>query len=97
MAVNYFTRYGSLGAASFFLLERFGQIVDDVAYSKNGLKFKKVASTVTIPAGKAYLDIEANSDALDIDFDGEATGVNGVAEAKAEVAPVKVIKNVSIR
>ena len=63
------------------------------AYSKNSLKFKKVASTVTIPAGKAYLDIEANSDALDIDFDGEATGVNGVAEAKAEVAPVKVIKN----
>ena len=32
-------------------------------------------------------------DALDVDFEGEATGVNGVAEAKAEVAPVKVIKN----
>ena len=65
------------------------------AYSKTAKKFKKVASTVTIPVGKAYLNIEANTDtdALDIDFDGEATGVNGVAEAKAEVAPVKVIKN----
>ena len=63
------------------------------AYSKTKKKFCKVASTVTIPVGKAYLDIEANTDALDIDFDGEATGVNGVAEAKAEVAPVKVIKN----
>ena len=63
------------------------------AYSKTKKKFCKVASTVTIPVGKAYLDIAANTDALDIDFDGEATGVNGVAEAKAEVAPVKVIKN----
>ncbi len=63
------------------------------AYSKTKKKFCKVASTVTIPVGKAYLNIEANTDALDIDFDGEATGVNGVAEAKAEVAPVKVIKN----
>ena len=63
------------------------------AYHKTMKKFCKVASTVTIPVGKAYLNIEANTDALDIDFDGEATGVNGVAEAKAEVAPVKVIKN----
>ena len=64
------------------------------AYSKSALKFKKVASTVTIPEGKCYLEIDGNGgDALDIIFDGEATGVNGVAEAKAEVAPVKVIKN----
>ena len=62
------------------------------AYSKSAKVFRKVASTVTIPAGKAYLNATAG-DALDIDFDGEATGVNGVAEAKAEVAPVKVIKN----
>ena len=62
------------------------------AYYKNKNKFAKVSASVTIPAGKAYLNIEANTDALDIDFDGEATGVNGVAEAKAEVAPVKVIK-----
>ena len=64
------------------------------AYSKSALKFKMVASTVTIPEGKCYLEIDGNGgDALDIIFDGEATGVNGVAEAKAEVAPVKVIKN----
>ena len=65
------------------------------AYSKNGLKFKKVASNVTIPEDKAYLVITTPNagDALDVDFEGEATGVNGVAEAKAEVAPVKVIKN----
>ena len=67
---------------------------DDVfAYSKSKGKFVKVASTVTIPAGKAYLQIANAGSSLDIDFDGEATGVNGVAEAKAEVAPVKVIKN----
>ena len=48
---------------------------------------------MTIPAGKAYLQIANAGQSLDIDFDGEATGVNGVAEAKAEVAPVKVIKN----
>ena len=64
------------------------------AYSKNDKKFKKVASTVTIPAGKAYLVVDGNAPTtLDVDFESEATGVNGVAEAKAEVAPVKVIKN----
>ncbi len=67
---------------------------DDVfAYSKSKGKFVKVASTVTIPAGKAYLQIANAGSSLDIDFDGEATGVNSVAEAKTEVAPVKVIKN----
>ena len=65
------------------------------AYSKSALKFKKVASTVTIPAGKCYLTIAGVSgDALDLDFDGEATAVDAIAEAdEAEAAPVKVIKN----
>ena len=65
------------------------------AYSKSALKFKKVATTVTIPAGKAYLVIEGVSgDALDLDFEGEATAVDAIAEAsEAEAAPVKVIKN----
>ena len=65
------------------------------AYSKSALKFKKVATTVTIPAGKAYLVIEGVSgDALELDFDGEATAVDAIAEAsEAEAAPVKVIKN----
>ena len=68
---------------------------DDVfAYSKSQGKFKKVASTVTIPAGKAYLQIANAGSSLDIDFDG-ATAVEAIAEAnEAEVAaPVKVIKN----
>ena len=72
-----------------------GEAGNVYAYSKSALKFKKVAATVKVPAGKCYLQITTpNAPAsLDIDFDGEATGVNGVAEAKAEVAPVKVIKN----
>ncbi len=89
----------SAEAITNLLLASDGNVTGDgetiFAYSKNSLKFKKVASTVTIPAGKAYLVITTPSagDALDVDFEGEATGVNGVAEAKAEVAPVKVIKN----
>ena len=65
------------------------------AYSKSALKFKKVASTVTIPAGKCYLVIDGVSgDALDLDFEGEATAVEAIAEANANAAaPVKVIKN----
>ena len=65
------------------------------AYSKSALKFKKVASTVTIPAGKCYLQIDGVSgDALDLDFEGEATAVEAIAEANANAAaPVKVIKN----
>jgi len=65
------------------------------AYSKSALKFKKVADTVTIPEGKCYLTIAGVSgDALDLDFDGEATAVDAIAEAdEAEAAPVKVIKN----
>ena len=66
------------------------------AYSKTAKKFKKVASTVTIPAGKAYLKITTPNagDALDIDFDG-ATAINNVnANDNANsAAPVKVIKN----
>jgi len=66
------------------------------AYSKSALKFKKVASTVTIPAGKCYLQIDGVSgDALDLNFDGEATAVEAIAEANEAdaAAPVKVIKN----
>jgi len=65
------------------------------AYSKSALKFKKVADTVTIPSGKCYLQIDGVSgDALDLDFEGEATAVDAIAEAdEAEAAPVKVIKN----
>jgi hypothetical protein len=69
---------------------------DDIfAYSKTNKKFQKVASTVTIPAGKCYLTIAGVSgDALDLDFDGEATAVDAIAEAsEAETTPVKVIKN----
>ena len=60
------------------------------AYSKTAKKFKKVASTVTIPAGKAYLQANAG-DAIDIDFAGEATAVEAIAEAAEAVAPVKVV------
>ena len=65
------------------------------AYSKSALKFKKVNASVTIPAGKCYLQIDGVSgDALDLDFEGEATAVEAIAEANAEAAaPVKVIKN----
>ena len=70
---------------------------DDIfAYSKSALKFKKVASTVTIPSGKCYLQIEGVSgDALDLDFEGEATAIENVnANDNANAAaPVKVIKN----
>ena len=65
------------------------------AYSKSNKKFMKVASTVTIPSGKAYLQIAGVSDALDLDFEGEATAVEAIAEANEAnaAAPVKVIKN----
>ncbi|MBQ9561038.1 MAG: InlB B-repeat-containing protein [Prevotella sp.] len=65
------------------------------AYSKSALMFKKVNASVTIPAGKCYLVIDGVSgDALDLDFEGEATAVEAIAEANAEAAaPVKVIKN----
>ena len=65
------------------------------AYSKTNKKFQKVNASVTIPAGKCYLVIEGVSgDALDLDFEGEATAVDAIAEAdEAEAAPVKVIKN----
>jgi len=69
---------------------------DDIfAYSKSAMQFKKVATTVTIPAGKCYLQIAGISgDALDLNFEGEATAVEAIAEANAEAAaPVKVIKN----
>gem|GEM_PF-2103584 len=70
---------------------------DDIfAYSKSALKFKKVASTVTIPAGKCYLVIDGVSgDALNLDFEGEATAIENVnANDNANsAAPVKVIKN----
>ena len=67
---------------------------DDIfAYSKTNKKFMKVATTVTIPAGKAYLQADLETESLDIDFE-QATAVEAVAEANAEtVAPVKVIKN----
>ena len=65
------------------------------AYSKTNKKFQKVNASVTIPAGKCYLTIAGVSgDALDLDFEGEATAVEAIAEANAEAAaPVKVIKN----
>ena len=66
------------------------------AFSKTNKKFQKVATGVKIPSGKAYLVIESGEapTALDVQFDGEATAVEAIAEAQAEaVAPVKVIKN----
>ena len=63
------------------------------AYSKTNKKFMKVATTVTVPAGKCYLQIDGVTNALDIDFE-QATAVEAIAEANAEAAaPVKVIKN----
>ena len=63
------------------------------AYSKSAGKFKKVAQDVVIPAGKAYLKLEAeaNPDAIDIDFE-QATGIYGIADKVDNEAPVKVIK-----
>ena len=74
---------------------------DDIfAYSKTNKKFQKVNASVTIPAGKCYLVIEGVTStpgapaSLDIDFEGEATAVDAIAEADANsAAPVKVIKN----
>ena len=69
---------------------------DDIfAYSKSAKQFKKVSSSIKVPAGKCYLQIEGVSgNALDLDFEGEATAVDAIAEAdEAEAAPVKVIKN----
>jgi len=66
------------------------------AYSKSAKQFKKVASTVTIPSGKCYLQIDGISgSSLDIDLDGEATAINNVDanENANSAAPVKVIKN----
>ena len=65
------------------------------AYSKSAKQFKKVSSSIKVPAGKCYLQIDGVSgDALDLDFDGEATAVDAIAEAgEAKAAPVKVIKN----
>jgi len=64
------------------------------AYSKSAKQFKKVSSSIKVPAGKCYLQIDGVQDALDIDFEGEATAVDAIAEAsEAEAAPVKVIKN----
>ena len=72
-----------------------GEAGNVYAYSKSALKFKKVAETVKVPAGKCYLQIDGNGgEALDIIFEGEATAVDAIAEAdEAEAAPVKVIKN----
>ncbi len=63
------------------------------AYSKTLKKFKKVSSSITIPAGKCYLEIEGiGGDALDIIFDGEATAITNVnVNDNANYAPVKVI------
>ncbi len=64
------------------------------AYSKSKGKFAKVSASVTIPAGKAYLVVDGNAPTtLDIDFEGEATGINNVNVNANSVAPVKVIKN----
>ena len=60
------------------------------AYSKTALKFKKVAATVKIPAGKCYLQANGG-DALDIIFEGEATAINDVNANAETVAPVKVL------
>ena len=63
-----------------------------VIATKNSVtKFYKYTGS-TFPAGKAYLNAAANTSALDIVFDGEATAINGVAENVADAAPVKVIK-----
>ncbi len=75
-----------------------GEAGNVYAYSKSALKFKKVAETVKVPAGKCYLQIDGNGgDALDIIFEGEATAIENVnandnANANS-AAPVKVIKN----
>ena len=59
--------------------------------------FTKVnnATYVIIPSNKAYVVVSGSgSDALSLNFEGEATAVDAIAEAnEAEAAPVKVIKN----
>jgi len=64
------------------------------AYSKSAKQFKKVSSSIKVPAGKCYLQIDGVQNALDIDFGEQATAVDAIAEAdEAKTAPVKVIKN----
>jgi len=66
------------------------------AYSKSAKQFKKVSSSIKVPAGKCYLQIDGISgSSLDIDLDGEATAINNVGanENANSAAPVKVIKN----
>ena len=61
------------------------------AYSKTLKKFKKVSSSITIPAGKCYLQATGGT-TLDIDFEGEATAIGNVnANDNANFAPVKVL------
>ena len=78
------TAGGKVGAAGIY------------AYSKSAKQFRPVATTVTIPAGKCYLEISGNSgDAIDIDFDDAPTAVEAVQEVQefngSKVQ--KVIKN----
>ena len=63
-------------------------------YSKSK-KFQPLKDGENLSTGKAYLVIDgAEGESLAIDFDEDvATAINGIGEAKAQVAPVKVIKN----
>ncbi len=65
------------------------------AYSKSAKQFKKVSSSIKVPAGKCYLQIDGVQNALDIDFGEQATAIENVnANDNAYAAtPVKVIKN----
>ena len=69
----------------------------DSANKKVG--FKKIAANGTVAAYKAYLPAGINAPAtLSIDFSGDATAVDSVAEAaEAQAAPVKVITSKGIQ
>ena len=64
---------------------------------KQKVGFKKCSATASLAANKAYLPgslVGGGANALTLEFAGEATGINGIAdEAQAEDAPAKVVKN----
>lgn len=62
--------------ATYFALTKIGEKVG----------FALVANGVVIPAGKAYLEVPAESTAKFFGLDGEATGINSVKTAKADGA-----------
>ena len=57
-----------------------GSTIFALANGTNGVGFYKVASTVTIPAGKCYLEITDGQSRSFVGFDSEATAIEDVQE-----------------